>query len=283
MSLTLRRMGALGPALTLTGLLLTGCAGSSPPDDDARRGSHRPPPGMEGMTFGGADSPDGRRGGLNLFISPMGEPFRGRRDDPYPVAAWFARVNASHSGEVTEAEFVADADRFFDQLDANHDGVIDGFELTDYERVIAPEINPQIRGLRAGEGMDPSLTFDEHEGQPSGRGRGRGGGGGGGDRGGGARDIAGDLAHQGAANFSLLPDPEPVASASASLNGRISRDEWRDAAHRRFQRLLSPGHDTLTLATLPKTAVQLVLEQRRRQKAESDARRPPSGRPPGPD
>jgi len=280
-SLMLRRAGAFGPALTLAGLLLAACAGSPPPDDEARRGEHHPPPGMEGMTFGGADSPDGRRGGLNLFISPMGEPFRGHRDDPYPVAVWFARVNASHSGEVTEAEFVADADRFFDQLDANHDGVIDGFELTDYERVIAPEINPQIRGLRAGEGMDPSLKFDDREGQARPRGRGRDGGGG--ERGGGARDIAGDLAHQGAANFSLLPDPEPVASASASLNGRITREEWRDAAQRRFQRLLSPGRGTLTLATLPKTAVQLVLEQRRRQRADADGRKPPVDRPARPD
>ena len=280
MSLTMRRAFARGLTLTVSGLALAACAGSPPPEADARRGEHRPPPGMEGMAFGGADSPDGRRGGLNLFISPMGEPFRGRRDEPYPVAAWFARVNASHSGEVTEAEFVADADRFFDHLDANHDGVIDGFELTDYERVIAPEINPQIRGLRAGEGMDPSLKFDEHEGQQSPRGRGRGGGG---ERGGGARDIAGDLAGQGAANFSLLPDPEPVASASASLNGRITREEWRDAAHRRFQRLLSPGRATLTLATLPRTTAQLVLEQRRRQKADPDARRPPSDRPARPD
>jgi len=146
--------------------------------------------------------------------------------------------------------------------------------MGDYERVIAPEIQPRIRGLRAGEGMDPSLSFDEHEGQSRPRGRGRAGGG---ERGGGAdgRALAGDLSRQGAAIYGLLPDPEPVASASASLNGRITREEWRDAARRRFQRLLPAGQDALALDTLPRTPVQIVLEQRRQ-------RGPDPARAPGP-
>jgi hypothetical protein len=174
---------------------------------------------------------------------------------------------------VTEPEFVTDADRFFEQLDTNHDGVIDGFEMNDYERAIAPEIQPRIRGLHAGEGMDPSLRFDDREGQapPRGRGRGRGG-----DRGGGpgGHELAGDQSGQGAAIYALLPDPEPVASASASLNGRITREEWRDAARRRFQRLLLPGHQTLTLVTLPKTPVQMMLERRPRHPVTGDGPAP---------
>ena len=268
--------------LLLTGatLVLTACAEGPPPPTEHGRGRMTAPGGPDGMTFGGADGPDARRGGLNVFISPMGEPFRAHRDEPYPVVVWFARMNASHSGTVTEAEFVADADRFFDTLDTNHDGVIDGFELNDYERVVAPEIQPRIRGLRAGEGMDPSLRFDEQEGQARPRGRGRSGGE---DRGGGpgGRELAGDLAHQGAAIYALLPDPEPVASASSALNGRITREEWRDAAHRRFQRLLVPGRAGLTLDGLTKTPVQVVLERRPKRGATPDGPPQPHGDAPG--
>ena len=260
------RVGLLTGAAAL---LLMACSGETPAPHAHRGTRHADMGGTEGMSFGGADGPDGHRAGLNIFISPMGEPFRGGATEPYPVARWFARVNASHSGAITEGEFVSDSDRFFDELDTNHDGVIDGFEMNDYERIVAPEIQPRIRGLRAGEGMDPSLSFDEREGQSRPRGRGRDGGG---DRGGGpgGRELAGDLSRQGAAIYGLLPDPEPVASASAALNGRITREEWRDAAHRRFQRLLRPGQETLTLETLPKTPVQIVLERRR-------AKAPPDG------
>ena len=49
---------------------------------------------------------------------------------------------------------------FFRTLDENHDGIIDGLEVQDYEQKVAPEILPHIDDLRAGEGMDASLAFD---------------------------------------------------------------------------------------------------------------------------
>lgn len=98
---------------------------------------------LAALTVAGCASDPGRRGpprdggepgrergrSVNVFISPMGEPFRAGPEDPYPVAVWFARANASGDGRLTETEFVADAERFFKQLDTNHDGVIDGFEI----------------------------------------------------------------------------------------------------------------------------------------------------------
>lgn len=118
--------------------------------------------------------------------------------------------------------------------------------------------------------MDDFLKFDDREGQNSPRRRG------GGPRGGqgpGGQDpdiVAADLLRQGAGLYGLLPDPEPVASASSELNGKVSLSEWRDAAHRRFAKLLPPGRSALTLADLPKTPAQTVVERRRH-----DDRRPP--------
>src|SRR5881628_2346458 len=74
-----------------------------------------------------------------LFISPSGEPFRGEAG----LAAWFAGADANHDGAIDQAEFTADAMRFFKTLDANGDGKLDGFELQAYERDIVPELAQQ--------------------------------------------------------------------------------------------------------------------------------------------
>src|ERR1700761_166061 len=75
------------------------------------------------------------------WAGPATEPVRqpGRRavprpppGQPYPVSTWFRQADASGDGKLTHEEFVADAARFFQVLDANHDGVIDGLELKHY-------------------------------------------------------------------------------------------------------------------------------------------------------
>ena len=69
------------------------------------------------------------RGRINVFISPMGEPFHGGADAAYPIDVWFNRVDANHDGVLTEEEFEADAVTFFKTLDLNHDGRITRAEL----------------------------------------------------------------------------------------------------------------------------------------------------------
>ena len=72
---------------------------------------------------------------LRLFISPMGEPFRGDA----PQVQWFEQADADHDGAISRAEFLADAQRFFQRLDRGHDGEIDPDDIQVYESRMIPE------------------------------------------------------------------------------------------------------------------------------------------------
>src|SRR5271170_7821725 len=112
-------------------------------------------PGRERIGSGG-DYRESRRI-PNLFISPAGKPYHAAEGQPYPMADWFAAADTDRDGKISRAEFRADAAAFFKELDVDHDGVIDGFEAQRYEKDVAPEINPEVDGLRFGEGMDLAL------------------------------------------------------------------------------------------------------------------------------
>ncbi len=216
--------------------------------------------GEQAPVHGGGGDDRAAQGIPNLFISPPGEPFRAERGQPYPVAGWFAGADADHDGRLTREEFRADAARFFKLLDTDHDGKIDGFEVQNYERVIAPEINPQIEGLRFGEGMDLSLGKDQSS--PSiGR-----------SRSDSRREQAGDRRAEGAGLFGLLNEPEPVAATDTSFDGHITFQEFLAAADRRFDVLDKKKLGYLTLDTLPKTPAQAAIARR-------DARRAKEAKP----
>ena len=83
-------------------------------------------------------APAAPQGRPQIFIAPSGEPFRVPEGQPYPVAKWFAAADKNGDGKLDFAEFDADFLRFFDQLDADHDGAIDIVEKTRYETTIAP-------------------------------------------------------------------------------------------------------------------------------------------------
>src|SRR5688572_25514116 len=72
------------------------------------------------------------------FISPMGEPFRGRSEDNF--ARWFHQADGNRDGMLTADEMRADAERFFSVLDSDRDGRVGSVERMAYEASIAPEV-----------------------------------------------------------------------------------------------------------------------------------------------
>jgi hypothetical protein len=96
-----------------------------------------------------------------------------------------------------------------------------------------------VEGLRFGEGMDLSLGSGSEERAPRiGQGPRSGG-----------RELAGDRRPEGAGVYGLLNEPEPVAAADTQFNSRITPEEFRAAADRRFAVLDSKGLGYLTLET----------------------------------
>ena len=268
-----RRCGPGGTALWPLGfaaalLTLAACAS----DDRSLPGD-----GPRAERFGGEGGQPERP---SLFISPSGEPFRAGPGEPYPVAAWFRQADADGDGKLTSDEFVADAARFFARLDANHDGVVDGFELKAYETEIAPEITADRGGPGGGPGGGGQNARPQGGGGEGGgggrRGRRGGGGAGGGGQGGGQRPggqgpggqgpggsgQGGAPQAQGAAPYGLLGDREPVAGADLNLSSRITLANFKIKAAQRFAVLDLDAKGYLVLAELPKTAAQRQSEKR---------------------
>lgn len=171
-----------------------------------------------------------------LFVSPMGEPFRADAGKPYPSIAWFQGADANHDGVLTRDEFRADALRFFKTLDLNGDGKLSDIEINHYETQVAPEII--------------EATVDTSNREPEE------------DQNGNKKQLTLSSVPQGATYFGVLDDPEPVRSADTDFNMKVSLDEWMAAADRRFRALLPDGKDTLQFSDLPRTPVQSATPQK---------------------
>ena len=181
------------------------------------------------------------------FISPMGEPFRSRSPDDDTVADWFNQADRNHDGYLTADEMQADAERFFRTLDTNHDGQIDPDELAQYEWQVAPEIqvNSRQRHRRGDQAVATAADDDDQGGLPANddRSRKR-------KRPDPGMGIGIDGSPMGAARYSLLNIPEPVAAADTDFNRVITLDEFRQAARERFQLLDTKHEGKVSLAEL---------------------------------
>ncbi|MDC7676087.1 hypothetical protein [Asticcacaulis machinosus] len=172
-----------------------------------------------------------------IFFSPSGEVFRAKTPAPYPVADWFKKADADSDGKLTRAEFVADAKRYFAVIDKDENGVISSPENTRYEEELAPEILSRVPMIT----QPPKGRTTDAEGKP--------------------------LSNQpyqrqitGAAQFSLINEPQPVRGADANFDFKITSAEWESASLARFRLLDKDSDGALTLDTLSKTPMQQALE-----------------------
>ncbi len=166
-------------------------------------------------------------GGGHIFISPMGEPFRGA-DGVSGAEEWFRKADANHDNRITPEEFEADAMRFFATLDTDRDGEIGPDEISHYESDVAPEIrvlstygNPSL----AKTNDDGTVTPPPYP------------------------------TRLGAGRYGFLDMPEPVVSADTNFDRGISKQEFQLAATKRFRMLDANGDGVLTRDELPKLDV----------------------------
>ncbi len=190
-----------------------------------------------------------------LFVSPMGEPFRTVLRPGAAQALWFAGADTDGDGRLTLAEFQHDAMRFFAVLDRGKDGEIDPTDIAVYENILVPEIRVVGRGRAPSPGGRAS------------RGGGRRGGGGGnnatgnGGQGmqfgsGGDSKPAASLERQGAARYGFFDLPEPVIAADRNGNRGVDAGEFASTATIRFA-ALDRNHDgALTRGELPRAGAE---------------------------
>lgn len=162
-----------------------------------------------------------------LFVSPMGEPFLGDRDNP-PAQAWFAGTDADKDGRISLFEFQDDAVRFFKTLDLNGDGEIDPRENERYEILIQQAIGQA--GGRTGRGMETNA--DSYDGPAK---------------------TSQYVRRGGASAYNWLGIPQPVISADTNFNRGVTTQEFDRAAITRFRLLDTNGDLNLDKAELPKT------------------------------
>jgi hypothetical protein len=229
--------------------LIAACATQQP---RFRRGMNGPPGARPG-------APGGM--GRGLFVSPAGEPFRRAEGGPQPMRAWFDQADADHDGAIGWAEFEADFVRYFAILDSDHDGEIGPDEVAHYEGTILPEMASRGFGGGAGPGGMRGGGMGRGRG---GMGGGRGGmgggmGGGGMRRGGGAPQggsMAGMAMMSGAARFGIIAISHPIMDADTNFNRGVSREEFTQAAARRFAMLDTAHTGRLTLEQLVQIRMQ---------------------------
>ncbi|ESQ79609.1 hypothetical protein [Asticcacaulis sp. YBE204] len=206
-----------------------------PPGGGGGRPNMGPPP-------SGDQGPQnsGHTVGQAVFFSPSGEVFKAPLNAPYPSAIWFAAADTDKDGALSRDEFMTDALRFFAIVDRDGKKIITSQDNSNYEAVLAPEIA----------GFSPLVS------QPKNPRR--------------AEDEGDKEATQnryvkrvvGAAQFSLINEPQPIRNADTNFDFRITIEEWINASGQRFDMLDANKDGKLTFAELPKTPLQRGLEQR---------------------
>ena len=196
-----------------------------------------------------AQPPAASRLGQGLFLSPMGEPFRG---DPAAdlVGRWIAAADRDGDGGLALAELEQDAARFFAALDGDGDGEIEPAEIARYENEVAPEVQVglQMRGAGVGDWRGPGSRR--------------------------RRVAVYERGIEGAGRYAFLNIPQPVIAADFDMNRGVSSAEFARAAGERFALLDADRDGRLVRAELP----PLPQPRARRPRDDEERMRPPMGR-----
>jgi len=161
---------------------------------------------------------------LRLFISPMGEPFRGDA----PQVQWFAQADTNHDGAISRAEFLADAQRFFLRLDRAHDGEIDPDDIQFYESRMIPEARVGDSADEAPQSSDGDDSSDA-----------------------GSAPQAPYPDRQGAARFGYFTYPEPITVCDTNFNRGVDAREFAACASDRFDQLDTDHDGVIHQSELP--------------------------------
>jgi hypothetical protein len=193
-----------------------------------------------------------------IFISPAGEPFRARSDEPFPVSRWFKQADTDADGALSLDEFKADSLRFFRVIDVDKDDHITGYENTRYEKEVAPEILFDA-GQLASNAPPSKVQYErgplgeapEVQGSGSRIGMAK------------TRRPSLDTIRRGAGQFSFFNEPQPIRVADHNLDFVVSSEEWTKTAIRRFGQLDLNKDGKIQASELPQTPFQILLVKRR--------------------
>ena len=175
-----------------------------------------------------------QQGRGQLFISPMGEPFRSTQTAGAAQTLWFQGADRDGDGRITRAEFQADATRVFAHLDRSRDGEIDPEDIAWYENILVPEIRVRGGG-RGGSGGRPDTGSGKRGNAASRR-----------------TSTADATLRIGAGRFGLFDLPEPVTSADLNFNRGVDRAEFAKAAADRFAALDRNGDGAIRRREVPR-------------------------------
>ena len=174
--------------------------------------------------------------GSDLFISPMGEPFRGE-SAAGQLRAWFNGADTDRNGALSLAEMRADADRYYLVLNLNRDREIDPTELRAYEQAV-PEIRVGMGGygITSGNAKANRSRLSPEYSKAAGTV---------------LVPLDRDTSRQGAGRFGVLATPNPVASTDLNFNRGISAEEFARAARDRFVLLDANRDGSIRFEELP--------------------------------
>ena len=210
----MRQMMVRDVALTLMVLLAPSSAIAQPPVAPAAAPTVPAPPAMPSLFTPLPGGPS--------FISPAGEPVASP-DKLSGAEHWFAATDSDRDGRLTRKEIHADAARFFDRLDVDHDGELGSAEIERYEFQVAPEI--RVTSTSAGviaSGDDGGVKEAPYP-----------------DR-------------IGAGRYGYIDLPEPIIAMDTNFDRGVSRAEFDAAIDARFDLLDTDGNGVITRAELPR-------------------------------